>query len=353
MKILERYILREYVRYFLMSFAFFVALVIIVRLGDKEIGDLLSGDKPVWDVVRMIIYRSPERVMQVFPAAGLLAIFFTFGRFIQTNELTAMKAIGISFYRMILPPLLATLGICFIAGLFNDQIASRANRRVREIEGRKVFTRNRNVIFRARGDRVCYIQNLDVENHGMKNVTIYTFKEDQLVSSVFARSGKWEGKNWVLVDGVERSFKDGREVGARKFDQKEMIIHEDPSVFAASGLNPKELTYGELLRLTGYKLRAGQPVRMERVELQHKIAYPLATFVVVLIGAPLAIWFGSAGFAAGFLITMFVNFMYWGIGIATFEAMGQNGALPPFISGWAANLIFAAIGIALLIKVKK
>ncbi|MCD6507870.1 LptF/LptG family permease [Candidatus Poribacteria bacterium] len=353
MRILERYILREYLRYFLMSFAFFVALVIIVRLGDKEIGELLSGDKPVWDVVRMIIYRAPERVMQVFPAAGLLAIFFTFGRFIQTNELTAMKATGMSFYRMILPPLIATLGICILAGFFNDQIASRANRRVREIEGRKAFTRERNVIFRASEDKVCYIQNLDVEHHGMKNISIYSFNGDQLINSIFARAGKWEGERWTLLDGLERSFSNGREIESRKFDQMDTIIREDPSIFAASGMKPKELTYSELARLTRYKLRAGQPVRMERVELNHKIAYPFATFVVVLIGAPLAIWFGSAGFAAGFLITMFVNFMYWGIGIAMFEAMGQNGALPPALSCWAANLIFAAIGLALLIKVRK
>lgn len=353
MRILERYILREYLRYFLMSFAFFVGLVIIVRLGDKEIGELLSGDKPVWDVVRMILYKSPALVMQIFPAAGLLAIFFALGRFVQTNELTAMKAVGMSFYRMLIHPLIATFLICLLAGLFNDQIVSRANRRVRELEGKEAFVRGRNVIFRARGDMICYIQVLDAKNHGMRNVSIYQFEGDQLVRSIIAEAGSWRGSRWRLVNGIERRFENGREVWARRFDQIELTIHEDPSIFAATSMRPKELTFSELYRLARHKLMAGQPIRIERVELHHRIAYPFATFVVVLIGAPLAIWFGYAGFAAGFLLTMFVNFMYWGIGIAVFEAIGQIGALPPALSCWAANMLFAAVGLGLIIKVRK
>ena len=101
LKILDWYVLREYLRSFLGSFGFFVAMVIVVRLFDREISHLLSGDMTVSDAIKVVIYKAPARIMQVFPAAVSLATFFMFSRFIRNNELAAMKSAGISMYRVI------------------------------------------------------------------------------------------------------------------------------------------------------------------------------------------------------------------------------------------------------------
>ena len=87
--------------------------------------------------------------------------------------------------------------------------------------------------------------------------------------------------------------------------------------------------------------------------MHDKISFPVACFVMALLGAPLFVIFGRSGTAVGFLLTMFISFLYWGIAIAVFEAFGNNGKLPPALSCWAANFIFAAVGVGFVYKVKK
>ena len=95
---------------------------------------------------------------------------------------------------------------------------------------------------------------------------------------------------------------------------------------------------GELRRQIQYKRSAGQATRREQVRLHHKLAYPFAAFVVVLIGAPIALRFGRAGFFAGLLIAFFLVFMYWGLSLATLEGLGENGRGQgaPWLASFAA-----------------
>ena len=83
------------------------------------------------------------------------------------------------------------------------------------------------------------------------------------------------------------------------------------------------------------------------------MAYPFAAFVVVLIGAPISIRFGKAGFFAGLLIAFFLAFMYWGISLATLEGLGENGKLPPIVACWGANVLYATAGSILVWKTPK
>ena len=354
LKILDWYVLREYLRSFLGSFGFFVAMVIVVRLFDREISHLLSGDMTVSDAIKVVIYKAPARIMQVFPAAVSLATFFMFSRFIRNNELAAMKSAGISMYRVIFLISAATFLICIFAAIFNDQIASRASWRSRLLEKRIPYYRNRDIIFKSKDNRMYYIQNMDMKQRKLDNLTVYELgKDNEVKSELFASHATWVDNTWKLKNGMVRDFADGRESKLTKFEDKEIFVPEDPKLLADSVAKPSEMTYLALARLAKYQKELGKTVRKERVEMQHKLAYPFASLVVVLITAPLAIRFGRGGLAAGFLITMLLCFIYWGVAIAMFEALGANGKLPPVIACWSANVIFAVAGGVLIWKVEK
>ena len=98
---------------------------------------------------------------------------------------------------------------------------------------------------------------------------------------------------------------------------------------------------------------AGQTTRGEQVKMHHKMAYPFAAFVVVLIGAPISIRFGKSGFFAGLVIAFFLSFMYWGISFATLEGLSENGLISPFVACWGANILYAAVGGILLWRTPK
>ncbi len=353
-KILDRYVLREYIRSFLGSFAFFIALVIVVRLFDKEIGHLLSGDMAVSDAIKVVMYKAPARIMQVVPAAASFATFFMLSRFAKNNELAAMKSAGISMYRIVFITSVATFFICIVAAVFNDQIASRASWRSRLLERRIPYYRNRDIIFKGKNNRMYYIQNMDMKQRKLNNLTVYELDEDKgIKTEMFASHATWVNNTWKLKNGVVRDFADGRTSKLTKFEEKEIFVPEEPKILADTGAKPYEMTYFTLAKLVKYQKELGKVVRKEQVEMQHKLAYPFTSLAMVLIAAPLAIWFGKSGLFAGFAITLLLSFIDWGIATATFEALGANGKLPPVVACWAANVIFAIAGGVLIWKVEK
>ena len=91
------------------------------------------------------------------------------------------------------------------------------------------------------------------------------------------------------------------------------------------------MTMQELREQIAYKQDAGQISRKERVKLYHKTAYPFAAVVVIMLGAPIAIRFGRAGFFAGLVIAFFISFIYWALSFATLEGLSESGKLHPFL----------------------
>ncbi|MBC8462070.1 MAG: LptF/LptG family permease [Deltaproteobacteria bacterium] len=354
LKILDRYILREYMRLFLLCLAFFAALVIVVMLLDKEISRLLAKDRTIIEAIKVILYKAPGLIMRVpcVPAGASLAAFFMLSRFVRNNELAAMKSAGVSMYRIIFLLSAATVVICILAGIFNDRIVASANWRARVLEGRNRYHLIRNVIFKGKNNHMYYIQNVNLKTQTLINLTVYEFNtRDELTSETHAPLGIWSGNTWTLKDCVSRTFAEGKEIESSSLDVKRITVDEDPILFTDK--KPVEMTYATLSKLVKYKKEAGRVFRGELVEMHHKIAYPFAALVVILITVPLAVQYGRAGIAAGFLITMFISFMYWGIAIAIFEALGVNGVLPPAVACWASNVLFGAVGGVLIWKVDK
>lgn len=353
MRILERYVLIEYLRTFLLALAFFIALVIIVRLLDKDI-KRFDEEVSYITAVQIVLFQAPRRIMEVIPLASFLAVFFVLGRKVQNNELAAMQTAGISVYRLLIPILVSMFLVCIAFVIFYDQIASPAYHRANQLQKKIRLRRSRNVVFKGQHNRLFYIQNLDLENETIDRMTIYELDQnDEVTRQIFANSATWSPNRWNLSKGYVRHFEGASETTFEPFSTKQMERTEEPERFAGSNKNLRAMTIEELQQQIKYKQMAGQTTRREEVKMHHKIAYPFAAFVVILIGAPISIRFGGAGFFAGLLVAFFLVFMYWGISLATLEGLGENGKLPPIVACWGANVLYAIIGGVLIWKMPK
>ncbi len=353
MRILERYILIEYLRTFALALAFFIALVIIVRLLDK---DIKRFDEAVsyFTAVQIVLFQAPRRIIEVVPLASFLAVFFVFGRAVQNNELAAMQTAGVSVYRLLIPILVSILLICIAFVAFYNLVASPAYHRANQLQKKVRLRRSRNVVFKGQHNRLFYIQNLDLESETIDRMTIYELdQDDELAREIFANSATWSPKQWHLSKGFVRRFEGASEIDFEPFTTMQIERAEEPERFADSNKDLRAMTIGELRQQIKYKRTAGQATRREEVKMHHKIAYPFAAFVVILIGAPISIRFGGAGFFAGLLVAFFLVFMYWGISLATLEGLGESGKLPPVVACWGANVIYAMIGSLLIWKMPK
>ena len=355
MKVIDKYVLREFLRNFLVSLLFFTILLLIVRFSEKEVSKFVSRNMTVWSSMLSLFFQLPAFVIQVAPPSVLFATFFSLGRMAQSNEITAMRSGGISLYRIFQPVFIAAFLIALFMIIFNDQVVTRANERDTDIK--ESYSRGAgvasNVVFGSSGNRVFYIYIMYLRNRSMRNVTMYQFGEDKKVKSeTFANTASWSGQTWHLRDGIIRTFADeGWE--ETPYEYMEITVPEDPEIMVKGTRDLREMSVSDLARLIKYRRSAGRTVRKELVALHHRISFPFACFIMALLGAPLFVMFGRSGMAVGFLLTMFISFLYWSIAIAVFEAFGNNGKLPPAMSCWLANMIFLAVGAIFLYRVKK
>ncbi len=348
MNILDRYLLKEYLKAFLVGFFFFSALVVLVRLLDKDIKKFEEGITYL-TAVKIVLYQAPRRIMEIVPVAGFVAIFFALGRMVKSNEFVAMKAGGISVYRILTPVLIVTLLICTLFAVFYDRVAAPAYHEAIRLQKKNVLPRGgRRLVFKGKNNRIFYSQRINLETQEINKLTIWDFADEHLIRIIFARTATWTPTHWRLTDGDIRHFENEMEVAYETFETKSIERHEDPARFIGSNKDPRGMTIKELKEQIAYKQLAGQISRIEQVKLHHKMAYPFAAVVVVMLGAPIAIRFGKAGFFAGLVIAFFLVFIYWALSFATLEGLSENGKLHPFLACWGANILYAIIGSILI-----
>lgn len=344
MNILDRYLLREYLKAFMVGLLFFIALIIIVRLLDKDIKKF-DDDVAYITAVKIVIFQAPRRIMEVVPVAAFVAIFFVLGKMIQSNEFTAMKASGISVYRLLIPVLIVTLFICGLFAVFYNRVAAPAYHEAYLLQNEVKPRYGRNVVFKGKNNRIFYSQRIVLDDHKIQRLTIYEYNtEGQLDHVTFAKSATWTPTEWQLTDGYIRHFEKGIEVGYEAFDTHAIERHEDPARFIGSEKDTRAMTLKELREQIAYKQEAGQISRKEQVKLYHLTAYPFAAVVVVMLGAPVAIRFGRSGFFAGLVIAFFLSFIYWALTFATLQGLSESGKLHPFLACWGPNILYAAVG---------
>ena len=353
MNILDRYLLREYLKAFVIGLIFFIALIIVVRLLDYDLKKF-EDDISYITAVKIVLYQAPRRIMEMVPVAGFVAVFFTLGRMVRSNEFTAMKAGGISVYRLLAPLLIVTLIICGLFAFFYDRVASPAFHEAHLLQNKVRPRRGRNIVFKGKNNRIFYSQRIALDAKKISQLTIYEYDpENRLDRITFAKSATWTPTQWELTNGYIRHFAQGVEVDYETFDTHVIERYEDPARFIGSEKDPRAMTIKELREQIAYKREAGQISRKEEVKLHHKTAYPFATVVVVMLGAPIAIRFGRAGFFAGLIIAFSLSFIYWALSFATFEGLSENGKLHPFLACWGANILYAVVGSILIWRTPK
>ena len=344
MNILDRYLLREYLKAFFVGLLFFIALVIIVRLLDKDIKKFDDG-VAYMTAVKIVLFQAPRRIMEVVPVAAFVAIFFVLGKMIQTSEFTAMKASGISVYRLLTPVLIVTLFICGLFALFYNRVAAPAFHEANLLQNKVKPRYGRNIVFKGKNNRIFYSQRIVLDDRKIQRFTIYKYDpEGELAHVTFAKSATWTPTQWKLTDGYIRHFEKGVEVGYEAFDTYAIERYEDPARFIGSEKDTRAMTMKELREQITYKQAAGQISRKEQVKLYHLTAYPFAAVVAVMLGAPIAIRFGRSGFFAGLVIAFFLSFVYWALSFATFQGLSESGKLHPFLASWGPNILYAVVG---------
>ena len=102
-------------------------------------------------------------------------------------------------------------------------------------------------------------------------------------------------------------------------------------------------------RLSG---SGAQIVQKLLVELHHKISFPFVSLVIIFLGIPFALSTQGKGKVASIGLSIVISFFYYTVEALSL-ALGKRGSMPPFLSAWFANFLFAAVGIMLMRRTPK
>jgi lipopolysaccharide export LptBFGC system permease protein LptF len=157
-------------------------------------------------------------------------------------------------------------------------------------------------------------------------------------------------QEWIFEDGWERTF-DGDTINSyRTFDVKTFPeIAEQPTYFKKESRQSSEMSFVELDRYIRDLRQSGFDTMRLRVQLNHKVAYPLITLVMAMLAVPFALSMGRRGSLTGIAVAIGMAIAYWVVA-GTFEAMGNVNMLPAFLAAWSPDLIFGLAGGYLLLK---
>jgi LPS export ABC transporter permease LptG len=295
------------------------------------------------------------------PLSVLIAVLVTFGLLQKSNELTAMKATGISLYRLIVPVVVLSGMLALALFLFDQLYLPHANKRQdalrNEIKGKPAQTYlnpERKWIFGAHRE-IYYYEFFDSERNQFANLSVFSLdpKEFGLTARTFAQRVYWNdalGK-WVFEQGWTRELGPDHVKDYRTFDVTTFAnVDEPPTYFKKEVKQSSEMNFDELKSYIRELEQGGFDVVRLKVQLYKKIAFPLITFIMSILAIPFALSAGRQGALRGVATAIGIAVVYW-LTSGLFEAMGNVNQLPAVLAAWAPNVIFGLAGGYFMLKV--
>jgi LPS export ABC transporter permease LptG/LPS export ABC transporter permease LptF len=363
-RILDEYVVREFLGIFLLVLSGFVMLMLVFTFFE-DIKDILQRNIPLSTVGAYLINLTPDMLYQITPLAVLIAVLVTFGVLNRNSEIIAMKACGISLYRLVIP-IVSIAGLLAVGLFLFDQFyLPQANRRQEAlhniIKGRPpqtVLHPEQNWIFGqprpGEPGRIFYYQFFDPKINEFANLSIFEFDPSTFALSrrIFATRAVWDSADgtWSFLNGWQRDIAGPNVTEYRPFLKTSFVeIHEDPGYFKKESLQAQEMNFGQLDRYISDLRQSGFDTMRLRVELWHKLAYPLMAVVIAVLAIPFALSMGRRSSLTGIAMAIAVTLVYIVID-SFFGALGNVNYLPAAMAAWSSDILFGLVGSYLLLK---
>ncbi len=358
MTILAKYFCKEFLKFFVLFQFMLVSIYFIIDFIQK-IPDFIERDIPMGMTLAFFFLKIPFIIIQTVPVATLLSVVLMFSLMEKSNEITAMKASGLSVVQFSKPIGMVSIFIAVAVFLFAELIVPYTSSRSNEIwyvdvKKRKERTRfyGHERIWYKGADSIYCIESYDPEDKVMKDVTLYFFDDSfHLIKRIDALSGTWAEGKWKFREGMIQKANNAREYDLERFDEIDLELPEGPDTFVRSVKKPEEMSYWQLKRYAKRVQLDGYDATTYVVDMNIKLAFPVINIIMVLLGIPIALRMKRRGTPLVICVGIVGCFLYL-LTLGFSRSLGLNGVLPPMLSAWLANIIFLFLGSYLIMNTK-
>lgn len=367
--ILDRYIARGFVGHLALVLAGFWSIYLLAEFMDL-FDDIQQNHVRGAVVVHYYLFHGPAILHLIAPVAILVATLTTFGILSRRNEITAMKAGGISVYRATLAVLgLGALGslLLFAVGEFilphTNRVASLDFNVIKGRPPQSTSYLDRHWILGSDGRFYNYEYLVETprpagladagrcQGVSLYGLAVYDVDPQawDLRDRLHAARAVWNCVSYDLERGWRRSF--GSPSTFRTFEGIRTREIEPPSYFRKEEPESDTLGFADLRSHIASLEALGLDVVRLKVHLHRKLSFPLVSVVMTLIGIPFSFVVGRRGALYGIGLSIVIAIVYWAC-LGIFEALGNNALLPAVLASWAPNILFGAAGVYLMLTLE-
>lgn len=360
LKIIDRYVLREFLSYLLLGLSTFVGIYIVVDLFEK-IDVFIDYQAGASLVLAYYANKLPLILVQVLPVAMLLGAILSLGHLRKFNEISAMQSCGLSPLRITAPLLASAVLLTVATFLVSEMVVPAAYLRQKETMDVKIKKRRpeaartrTDILYMGRGWRVFTIREFRPEPPRMEGIRVERFDPDSLAmrTRIDARRGTWDAGIWILQDGFARLFADSVEIAAPFATYADSRWEEQPDEFARPEPDPFFMNRSQLSDYIARIRESGASVDQYQTDYHLRAAFPVANFIMVLLGSCLSLRIVRGTLALGFGISISLGFIYYGF-IVVGQTLGYNGNLAPPLAAWLGNIVFSLVGALLFWRMNR
>ncbi len=355
--LLDRYVLGSWVRLFVLTALGFPFVAVVINMID-QLTRLLDVGMTVREIMVSYMYALPENISLVMPAAVLVATVFTVGGMGRHSELTAAKASGRSFHRIIRPLLFAG-AVAAVLALAVGELAvdATAKQKVLQHESAAQPTQGRfNFVYRGDAGWVYAIRSLDLASRQLKQIILerqgggIAYPTLVITADSAAYSDSLGG--WRLWNGASRIVVDAdRQATFRFQSMRARAMTQNPAQLLAPSKSPEEMRYVELGHYIDALRRSGNDTNKLEVDQALKLAIPATCLIVALFGAPLAVATPRSGPAAGIAVSLATTITFLML-TQIARAVGAGGLVNPVVAAWLPNSLFLLASLVMLNRVR-
>ncbi len=360
MKILDKYIIKQFLLTTIFGLIAFIFIFIIIDLMEK-LDNFIDNSANMEIVIKYYISFTPEIIRLMIPVSILLSALFTVGKMSNQSETTVIKASGISFLRFSQPFLLATIVISIFALIFGGYIVPKANKSRIAIE--KQFLNmsqsrsNANIFFQDSPTRIVTMRFYDSESKIIHFVSIQEFSKQNIARLSYrfdARKMIYDStkSTWVLLNGVFRAFRVGTDTSFAFNEYKIKKFNFNLDDILRKQRRPEEMNLTELREEADLTISSGNDPTRLLIEYYSRFAFAFAGIITLLFGLPLSVNKRNSGVALQVGINLLITFTYLVL-MQISQAFGKNGDLNPFITAWLANFVFLFLAIINIYRAQK
>jgi len=374
------YASRSLLNHLAMTLSGFVAFLLLLDLMNRGDDVVQRHGRSALALAKYAALRLPDLATFILPFAVLIASLLMLAKFARSNEIMALKASGMSFYRLLLNLLPAALLVGLLHFLVSDQVVPRTARILQQWDAAAQLAAQagntaekgastspsdnvpltppspgagRSGDWIRDGDSYVRIETVLADGKELRGVTIFERQGHPVLNErLLAQRALYDGSGWRLINVQRLSLAGGQDRKPERIAEMPWQTSLAPDHLADLTTDPATLSLAEVWRFVSHPDVGSRPVDFYKTWLLRKIALPLVTIMMVLLAAPVAQGLQRhGGLGAGLAVGVGLGFLYF-VTDGLLMTLGEMGTISPMIAAWTPTALFAAIGVSALLKIE-